>query len=81
MGSCLHKTTEGEWVAYSRWPSKETRDASWPQEGEEPSENLSNEIKEVIISLKKCIDKDHPFQEVCMEVMDDLLLTKDAKYA
>ena len=29
LGSCLHKTEEGMWLAYSRWPDKATRDASW----------------------------------------------------
>jgi hypothetical protein len=77
LGSCLHKTVEGDWVAYSRWPDKNTRDASWPKEGEEPCETLSQEIQEVILSLKKCIDKDQPFQEICMEVVDDLLLKGD----
>ena len=32
LGSCLHKTIDGMWVAYSRWPDKATRDASWPGE-------------------------------------------------
>lgn len=81
LGSCLHKTTDGSWVAYSRWPDKATRDASWPQEGEEPSETLDQEIKTTILSLKKCIDKDQPFQEICMEVMDDLLFKKETTHA
>jgi hypothetical protein len=29
IGSTLHQTEEGLWVAYSRWPDKATRDASW----------------------------------------------------
>lgn len=77
LGSCLHKTTEGEWLAYSRWPDKTTRDASWPQEGEEPSQSLNPEIQQVILDLKKCIDKDQPFQEICMEIVDDLLFKKE----
>lgn len=76
-GSCLHKTANGDWIAYSRWPDKATRDASWPQEGDELSETLSPEIKAVILDLKKCIDKNHPFQEICMEVKDDLLFKKE----
>ena len=31
LGSCLHQTEEGFWLAYSRWPDKATRDAAWPQ--------------------------------------------------
>lgn len=81
LGSCLHKTAEEEWIAYSRWPDKATRDASWPQEGEELSETLSPEIRTIIIALKKCIDKDRPFQEIGMEVMDDLLFKKEGPHA
>ncbi len=32
LGSCLHKTEEGYWLAYSRWPDKATRDAAWPSD-------------------------------------------------
>jgi len=28
IGSCLHRTSDGLWVAYSRWPDKKTRDNS-----------------------------------------------------
>jgi hypothetical protein len=77
LGSCLHKTIEGEWIAYSRWPDKDTRDASWPKEGEAPSQSLSPEIQEIIQAIKKCIDKDKPFEEICMEIVDDLLLRKE----
>ncbi len=77
LGSCLHKTSEGEWLAYSRWPDKATWDASWPKEGEEPSETLSPEMKIIIPAMKKFIDKDQPFQEICMEIVDDLLLKKE----
>ena len=81
LGSCLHKTAEGEWVAYSRWPDKAMRDASWPQEGESVDESLSTEIKQAIESLKKCIDKDQPYQEICMEVVDDFLFSKEQSHA
>lgn len=73
LGSCLHKTENGEWVAYSRWPDKATRDASWPS-GEGVSGMLSPEMHAVSAALKKCIDREQPYQEICMEVMDDLLL-------
>ena len=81
LGSCLHKTAQGEWIAYSRWPDKATRDASWPPEGEELPEVLSPEIRTIILALKKCIDKDRSFQEIGMEVMDDLLFKKEAPHA
>ena len=81
LGSCLHKTKQGEWIAYSRWPDKTTRDASWPQENEEPSETLSSEIQGAITELKNCIDKDQPYEEICMEIVDDLLFGKDRMHA
>jgi len=72
LGSCLHKTTEGMWVAYSRWPDKETRDASWPGENA-PDEILPVEIKKAIVTIQNCIDQTQKLSEICMEVVDDLL--------
>jgi hypothetical protein len=73
LGSALHNTAEGEWVAYSRWPNKAMRDASWPQDNAIP-QDLPPEIGAAIAALKNCIDTSRPFQETCMDVMDDLLL-------
>lgn len=73
LGSALHKTADGDWVAYSRWPDQTTRDASWPKD-EVISKDLPLEIRTAIADLKNCIDKTRPFQEICMEVVDDLLL-------
>lgn len=69
IGSCLHKTDEGEYIAYSRWPDKATRDKSWGAEADvnEP------EIALVIERFKKCIDRSEPFDEICMDVVQDLL--------
>ena len=73
LGSCLHKAEDGEWVAYSRWPDKQTRDASWPGEESLPN-GLNSEIQSAIQQLKECIDPNKPFQEICMTIMDDLLI-------
>jgi len=81
LGSCLHKTSEGEWIMYSRWPDKATRDASWPKNGENPSQTLSPEIQSVILGIKNCIDKNQPFEEICMEIVDDLLFKKEKTLA
>jgi hypothetical protein len=72
LGSCLHKTSEGMWLAYSRWPDKATRDASWPGENA-PSEVLPDEIKKAIVKIQNCIDQTQKLPEICMEVVDDLL--------
>ena len=78
IGSCLHKTEGGLWVAYSRWPDKATRDASWPGENA-PSSELPDEIRNAILTIKDCIDPDRKLSDICMEVVNDLLvLTRDA---
>jgi hypothetical protein len=73
IGSCLHKTPEGVWVAYSRWPNKMMRDASWPGE-KGPSDELPFDIQRAVLSIKDCLERKLP--EICMEVVDDLLLLK-----
>lgn len=73
IGSCLHKTEEGIWVAYSRWPDKATRDASWPGE-HAPSDELPEEIRKAILVLKDCIDQERKLPDICMDVVQDLLL-------
>jgi hypothetical protein len=63
LGSCLHKTTDGLWLAYSRWPDKETRDNSWPCEGEKPNEDLPGEIKQAMKSIKDCAVKGEKYPQ------------------
>lgn len=67
LGSSLHRTEEGLWVAYSRWPNRATRDASWPKESA-PSPELPQDIRQAIMTLKACIER--PLPEICMEVVD-----------
>jgi hypothetical protein len=75
IGSCLHKTEDGLWVAYSRWPDKNTRDRSWPGE-DAPSDELPAEIQEAILILKDCLDPDRKIPDLCLNITDDLLLKK-----
>ena len=75
LGSCLHKTSEGMWVAYSRWPDQQTRDASWPGENT-PSSELPSEIRNAVLTIKDCLDQERKIPEICMEVIDDLLPLK-----
>lgn len=72
IGSSLHRAEDGLFVAYSRWPDKKTRNASWPGE-KAPSEELPPEICQAIIILKECLDPERAFPEICMEVVEDLL--------
>ena len=73
IGSCLHRTPDGMWLAYSRWPDKKTRDASWPGKND-PSEELPDGIRKAIQIIKDCIDEERIMPDICMEVVDDLLL-------
>ena len=72
LGSCLHKSEDGKWIAYSRWPDKATRDASWPGENA-PSDELPLEIRQAIVLVKDCIDQDRKLPDICMDVVTDLL--------
>ncbi|HAT9060358.1 TPA: DNA adenine methylase [Legionella pneumophila subsp. pneumophila] len=72
LGSCLHKTNDGMWLAYSRWPDKATRDASWPGDNA-PSEMLPKEIRKAVVTIQECIDQTQKPPEITMEVVNDLL--------
>lgn len=73
LGSSLHRTSEGMWVAYSRWPDEATRDASWPRENAPVDIILPDEIKKAIATIQNCIDQTQKLPDICMEVVDDLL--------
>lgn len=73
IGSCLHRTSDGLWVAYSRWPDKKTRDDSWPGENA-PLEELPLEIRNAVLTIKDCLDFDRKVPDLYMEVVNDLLL-------
>jgi len=73
LGSTLHKAEEGLWIAYSRWPDKATRDRSWPGE-DAPSEELPDSVRQAIIKTKSCVDQNKKLPEICMDVVEDLLL-------
>lgn len=75
IGSSLHKGENGIWVAYSRWPDRATRDASWPGE-EVPNEVLPLHIRETIQKMQAIKEENEAleqFDEIILEVMDDLL--------
>ena len=73
IGSCLHRSQDGLWLAYSRWPDQATRDASWPGENA-CSEELPEDIRNAISGIKDCIDQERKVPEMCLEVVNDLLL-------
>lgn len=76
IGSCLHKGEDGLWVAYSRWPDKRTRDASWPGE-ESPHNELPEKIRQSI-QIMQAIKQENSdlkdsYEEICLHVVNDLL--------
>jgi hypothetical protein len=73
LGSCLHRTSDGIWLAYSRWPDQKTRDASWPKD-DAPSNELPLSIRHAILTIKNCLDQDRKLPDICMEVVNDLLI-------
>lgn len=78
IGSCLHRTNDGLWIAYSRWPDRQTRDASWPGENA-PSNELPLEIRNAILTIKDCLDQERKIPDICMDIVDDLLPLKHKK--
>ena len=74
LGSTLHKTDEGMWVAYSRWPDKATRDSSWPSNDGLVNSLFPSEICDAIKGLKECLDSSQQFPEICMEIKKEISL-------
>ena len=68
IGSSLHKSEDGMYLAYSKWPDKKTRDASW---GDNADNNFPDEIKKAMTALKNCLDPDRVFPEIQLEVVEN----------
>ncbi|MBI3236771.1 MAG: hypothetical protein HYZ48_03595 [Chlamydiales bacterium] len=68
--SSLHKTADGGWIAYSRWPDKKTKEASWSIDV--PLEEFPSEIATAIRTIKACMDTDRGLLEQHMEVVKEL---------
>ena len=75
LGSTLHRAEDGMWVAYSLWPEKAKRDASWPSENEKPNSEIPENIRLAIKGLKECLKEQLP--EICMEVKDQFFFSCD----
>jgi hypothetical protein len=72
LGSTLHRAEDGMWVAYSRWPDKATRDASWPRDKENINSEFPLVIREAIIGLKQCLETERRLPEICMEIIEEI---------
>jgi hypothetical protein len=77
LASTLHKAEDGMWIAYSKWPDKARRDASWPINKNPINSELPFEIQEAIIGLKQCLILEKQLPEIRMEVMEDIILNED----
>ena len=78
IGSCLHKTDDGFWLAYSRWPDKQTRDDSWPGD-DAPSDVLPDAIRATIKVMQGFKEENtdlEKFDEICMDVVEDKLVNR-----
>ncbi len=78
MGSCLHKGENNLWVAYSRWPDKKTRDASWPSE-DAPNNELPDDIRDAILKIQAIKEENNDleqYDEICLDVVNDMMLGK-----
>lgn len=73
LGSTLHKAEDGMWVAYSRWPDIETRDASWPADDERINPSFPSSIHQAILGIKSCLNPDHRFPEITLSVIEDIV--------
>ena len=73
IGSCLHRRSDGAWVAYSRWPDKETKEASWPSGDATPEFDMPSSVQLAIATIKNSLDHTKEFSEVHLDVVEDLL--------
>lgn len=71
LGTTLHQTADGEWITYSRWPDRETKEAIWPPNSP-PNPALPNHIHHSINRFLSLISDKQP--EIEMTVISDLFI-------
>lgn len=77
LGSTLHQAEDGMWVAYSKWPSRETRDTAWPKDNSAVNKQFPSTIQNAITTLKNCLDPDRLLPEICTHVILSVEKTND----
>lgn len=78
IGSCLHKGDDGIWIAYSRWPDKTTRDASWTKDTAILNgfpEDVCQSMQTIQAIKEENSALENYYDEFCLTVVEDLLLT------
>lgn len=69
LGSTLHKTEQGEYIAYSRWTDRNTRDRVWGDQ----AMTLPDFVSKAVDCIKSCIDTTKPHDEIPMKIVDSVL--------
>lgn len=72
ISSTLHKSREGLWVAYSKWPDQTTRDKSWPQCASQIDPSFPKEVIDAIAWIKHSQEGSEKFPEICMELHEEI---------
>lgn len=67
LGSRLHKTDDGMYLAYSCWPNRATWENSW-----QGGTQLPAPIKEAIFKMKSFAKT--PFEEIPLDIISDKLI-------
>ena len=70
LGSTLHKTEDGLWVAYSRWPDRQKWEAAWPGD-RDFSTILPEEIWQAILDLKGCLVDAEEFSDLHLHTIKE----------
>lgn len=69
LGSRLHRDTDGAWVAYAQWPSRDAWEAAWKRG--EPADPAAT------AAMRDCVEADSAGVQyeptMSLEVADDLL--------
>ncbi|QEM81801.1 antibiotic biosynthesis monooxygenase family protein [Halomonas binhaiensis] len=60
LGSRLHKTADGQYIAYAQWPDGDSRDAehAWTTEGRELQNKMRNTLLNSRVLYKFAVVKD-----------------------
>lgn len=73
IGSSLHKGDDNLWIAYSRWPDQETRDASWSDESK-ANQSFPDDVLNAIETMQGFKNKNfEQFEEITMQLVMDKL--------
>ena len=70
LGSTLYKANDGRWIAISKWPSAEKRDAVWPKKGDPINPSLPSDVQTAIATLKELFDPNRLIPETILTTVE-----------